>query len=300
MKHIRTSRDPESWGLPEAVARERGYFEDEGLSVEFVDEDLSCELPETVHGRAEAVDVKERQFLGGEVDTYSVCQWGSLTRTHELGTGTVVAVRERVNFTHAIYPGRGVGVEDVADLAGVPIGVNHQAGSYFAAFEALEDHLPEEDVVVTHVGGPQDRFRALYRGEVDAVSLMEPYQTLAERAGFRKLVESPARGARVAADGVDESDVRAFVRAFNRAAEEINAHPERYRDAYLERLAIDTEVLDLVGVDLETLRQDIEVPRYDGYELVGDGTLDATFEWMRSHELIDDDADLRELAAGPP
>lgn len=299
MTQIRTSRDPESWGLPEVVARDKGYFEDEGISVDFVDEDLSCALPEDVQGRAEAVDVKERQFLGGEVDTYSVCQWGSLTRTHELGTGTVVAVRERVNFTHAIYPRPGAGIDRIADLAGVPVGVNHQAGSYFAAFEALERHLPMDEIVVQHVGGPQDRFRALYHGDIDAASLMEPYQTLADHAGFRKLAESPARGARVAADGVDEADVRAFVRAFNRAADEINAHPERYRDAYLERLAIDDEVLELVGVDLETLSEAIEVPRYDGYELVDDATLDETFEWMRSHELIGADADLRELTAGP-
>lgn len=291
---LRTSQDPESWGLPEKVAYDNGYFAEEGVSVEFVEETLSQELPEALDQRPKTEDIKEAQFRNEEVDTYSVCEWGAIKRTHDLEDGKVIAKRTREGFTHRIYVRPDSPIETPDDLADTPVAVNHNAGSYYAVYEALEDHLAPDQIHTVHVGNPSERFKALRDGRVDAASLMEPYQTLADYVGYRGIIESPARGSRVAAPG-HEDEVRVFITAFNRAVEQINTDPAQYRTEYLERLDLDRDLLDDLDITLEDLYDQITVPEYDGYEIVDEHSLHDTLDWMHRYDMIDQDADLKQL-----
>ncbi len=276
---------PFSFMLPQRVASEREYFADEGLDVELVERD-----------RAD-VDWKyipAEETLTGDygVDLYPVCKWESIKRTWEMGDGRVVAVGTFADQPYTVYVRPDGGVESPSDLAGVPVGVNRRTGQEYTAARALEEHMPPEAVELEHHGMPTDRLRALRDGEVEAISLLEPQSTLAERLGFRPVLEFENHMGVVADDGVGRDALDAFVRAYARAAEDINADPSAFRDEFLAMLDADADVApDLFAdVDRQALREDIEVPTFEPPEVADPDELRAHVEWMKRRRLLDGDA----------
>ena len=282
---IRLFHLPFSFMLPQRVASERGYFADEGLDVELVERD-----------RAD-VDWKyipaEETLTGDyDVDLYPVCKWESIKRTWEMGDGRVVAVGTFADQPYTVYVRPDSDVDAPADLAGVPVGVNRRTGQEYTAARALEEHVPPEAVELEHHGMPTDRLRALRDGEVAAITLLEPQSTLAERLGFRPVLEFENHMGVVAADGLGREVLDAFVRGYARAVEDINAESSAFREEYLGMLDADADVApDLFeGVDRVALHDDIEVPTYEPPELADPEEVSAHLDWMKRRRLLDGDA----------
>lgn len=284
-REVRLFHLPFSFMLPQRVASERGYFADEGLDVELVERD-----------RAD-VDWKyipaEETLTGDyDVDLYPVCKWESIKRTWEMGDGRVVAEGTFADQPYTVYVRPDSDVAAPADLAGVPVGVNRRTGQEYTVVRALEEHVPPDAVELEHHGMPTDRLRALRDGEVEAISLLEPQSTLAEHLGFRPVLEFENHMGVVAAAGLDGEALDAFVRAYARAAEDINAAPSAFREEYLAMLDADADVApDLFeDVDRDALLADIEVPTYEPPELADREELSAHLDWMKRRELLDADA----------
>jgi NitT/TauT family transport system substrate-binding protein len=283
---------PFSFMLPQRVASERGYFAEEGLDVELVERDR------------EEVDWKyipaEETLTGDhEVDLYPVCKWESLKRSWDMGDGRIVAKGTFADQPYAVFTRPGTDVERAVDLAGEPVGVNMRTGQEYTARRALEEHMSPGEVQLEHAGMPTSRLETLRDGEVTAVTLLEPHSTLAEHLGFQRILEYENHMGVVGADHIDGDDVDAFMRAYQRAVNEINANPGAYRDRYLgmleEELAVAPELFE--GVDLDGLREGIEVPEYETPEMADTADLGEQLEWMKSRELIDDDADIGAIVA---
>jgi NitT/TauT family transport system substrate-binding protein len=68
-----------------------------------------------------------------------------------------------------------------------PIAVQFHAGSHYVALRLLEGYLPNDKIKLVHYGSPQQRFEAMWRGEVDACVVMEPWIALAEKLGCKAL-----------------------------------------------------------------------------------------------------------------
>ena len=66
-----------------------------------------------------------------------------------------------------------------------PIAVQFHAGSHYVALRLLEGYLPKEKIKLVHYGSPQQRFEAMWTGEVDACVVMEPWIALAEKLGAK-------------------------------------------------------------------------------------------------------------------
>jgi NitT/TauT family transport system substrate-binding protein len=283
---------PFSFMLPQKVASERGYFADEGLDVELVERER------------ESVDWKyipAEETLTGDygVDLYPICKWESLKRTWEKDDGKIVAKGTFADQPYAVFTRRD-DVDSPADLAGVPVGINRRTGQEYTAMRALEEHLPPEEIELAHHGMPTDRLRALRDGEIDAVTLLEPQSTLAERLGFRRIMEFENHMGVVGSDGLDEAALEAFMRGYARAVEEINADPEAFREEYLAMLEADEGVApDLFeDVDVEALREEIEVPAYEVPELAEREELGEHLEWMQQRDLVDESADVGAIVGG--
>jgi NitT/TauT family transport system substrate-binding protein len=147
---------------------------------------------------------------------------------------------------------------------------------------------------------PTDRLRALRDGEVEAVSLLEPQSTLAERLGFRSVLEFENHMGIVGAESLEGETLEKFMRGYARAAEAINANPSAYREEYLAMLRAGEAVApDLFeDVDYEALLEEIEVPRYEPPEFADTDELGEHLSWMQRRRLVDDDADI-EAIVGP-
>ena len=283
---------PFSFMLPQRVASQNGYFTDEGLDVEIVERDRRD---------VEWKYIPSDDTLTGdyEVDIYPVCKWESLKRTWEMKDGRIVAKGTFADQPYSVFA-RPDELDRPEDLAGVPVGVNRRTGQEYTAMRALEQYVDSDDVRLVHCGMPTDRLKALHEGTVDAVTLLEPHSTLAERLGYERVLTFENHMGIVGAEALDGARLEAFMRGYARAVEEINARPDAYREEYLSMLEAETAVApDLFeDVDLDSLRDDLSIPEYEVPELADSDELSVQLDWMKRRDLIDDDAEI-DAIVGP-
>jgi ABC-type nitrate/sulfonate/bicarbonate transport system substrate-binding protein len=154
------------------IAKEKGYYREEDLDVNFV---------------LMAAPLASRALIGGNAEFATV--GGSAM------TGILAGAPLRMlfsSFARAVFwlyskPE----IRDVTDLRGKRIGISAiGAGPDSMLRDLLKTHGLEggRDVVILATGVDSNRYAALTSGAVDAVLLSTPYNFVAEEAGFRELV----------------------------------------------------------------------------------------------------------------
>ena len=83
------------------------------------------------------------------------------------------------------------------------------------------------------------------RGEVAAVSLMEPWISVAEKQGLRVLMESHSTRSEAAGDELDGATLRRMFAAESEAARAIEKNPEKYAHYLVEEAGGMLELKDL-------------------------------------------------------
>lgn len=289
---VRLFHLPFSFMLPQRVASERGYFEDEGLQVELIERDRE----DVEHKYIPAEETLTGDY---DVDLYPVCKWESLKRTWDMRDGKVVAEGTFADQPYSVFTRPETDIREPADLAGISVAVNRRTGQEYTAIKALEAHLAPEDVVLEHHGMPTDRLRALQDGTVDAATLLEPHSTLAEKLGFERVMEFENHMGIVGGERLTGEILGKFMRAYRRAVEDVNENPENYRTLYLDMLEKDESVApDLFEeIDVETVREEITVPKYETPELAEYDELREHLNWMKARGLVDETAEIRSIVA---
>jgi ABC-type nitrate/sulfonate/bicarbonate transport system substrate-binding protein len=227
---IRLQSDSNAHDRPWRVAVEQGFFKDEGLEVEYHEDN-----PKGVAGRVEdfAGRWKETQLQKGALEVYPVCEWGAIERVQQLGGGKIIGL-DTTARTGAIMVRRDSAVRTLADLRNVPIAVTWHAGTFYAAVEAMEAAgVPFAEIKLVHAN---DRLDALLSGTTEAAALMEPLVSRAAAAGCRQLVELRWRGGIVAGNDIDDETAQKLMRALNRAVEWLRADEARSRQELLRDL----------------------------------------------------------------
>jgi NitT/TauT family transport system substrate-binding protein len=216
-----------------------------------------------------------------------------------MGDGRIVANGTFANLPYTVFTRPDADIETPADLADAPVGVNRRTGQEYTARKALEEYVSPAEIDLVGCGMPTDRLRALSEGRVDAVTLIDPHSTLADHLGFRRLLEYDNHMGIVGSDDVDRDLLEAFLRAYGRAVDDINADPDAFRGTYLELLEADAAVAPELfeGVDVDAVREEITVPRYEVPDPVDREALDEHLEWMRSRGLIDETAAIDDIVA---
>jgi len=163
--------------LPLTVAEQLGYFADEGLDVRIED----------FKGGSAAL----KALLGGSADVV-VGYFDHIVRLQAQGRDLVgVALMGK-------YPGLVLGVrteladkvKTPADLKGLKVGVTKPGSStnYFVFYLLAKEGLKPTDVAIIGVGGGSSAVAAVERGQVDAISHVEPVITTLERRGEIKVL----------------------------------------------------------------------------------------------------------------
>ena len=240
MQKVKASMMNAIHDLPLLVARDEGLFRDEGLDVEIIKTPGSGQRDSDHQAlRANIFQrTMEALYEQGACDQFRMCEWGIMKRAVESKSAghrpaKIVALGSAMS-TFALVADPKSGIYEPEQLKGKPIGVSPFNGSHFTTLKLLEGFLKREQIQTTFAGTMRERIEALKRGEVAAVSLMEPWISVAEKQGLRVVMESHSTRSEAAGDELDGPTLRKMFEAEAEAARAIDKHPAKYAHYLVE------------------------------------------------------------------
>jgi NitT/TauT family transport system substrate-binding protein len=158
--------------LPLTIAERLNYFKDEGLSVEIVD------FP----GGAKALEA----LVGGSADVVSGAYEHTISMQAKGVAIEALVVQGRYNgIVLGLPKAKAAAYKSGKDLKGLKIGVTAPGSStnYFVNALLARDGLAPDSVSIIGVGAGAGAVAAMQRGDIDAISNLDPVITQLEMAG---------------------------------------------------------------------------------------------------------------------
>src|SRR4051812_18995667 len=197
MKKVRASMMNAIHDLPLLVARDEGFFRDQGLDVEILKTPGSGQK-DSDH-QALRSDIFQRTmealYEQGKCDQFRMCEWGIMKRAVESNVedghrvAKIVALGSAMS-SFAIVTDPKSGIYEPEQLKDVPIAVSPYNGSHFTMLKMMEGFIGRDHIKIVNAGTHKERLEALKAGKVKAASLQEPWISVAEKQGCRVLIES--------------------------------------------------------------------------------------------------------------
>jgi NitT/TauT family transport system substrate-binding protein len=220
--------------LPVLVARDLGFFKDEGLDIEFVTTPGMAQVTSSHVAKFDSVFERplDSTYNEGGIDTFRMCEWGIMKRSVEadvqgLRKRRIVALGASMStFAVVVRPDSPYFEPEM--LKNKEIAVTPNNGSHFTTLKIMEGFLAMEHIKTTNAGNMQKRIQALKDGKVEAVSLMEPWISYAQKIGLRILAESHSTRSEAASDDLDGATLKKMFRAQARAVEVIDKDPKPF------------------------------------------------------------------------
>ena len=240
-KKVKASMMTAIHDLPLLVARDEGFFADQGLDVEIV------KTPGTGQRGADHQALRDNIFKRtmeslyeqGECDQFRMCEWGIMKRAVESQVegghrpAKIVALGSAMSsFAIVVEPKSRI--YEPEQLKNKPIAVSPFNGSHFTMLKMLEGFLKRDQIKWVNAGTHEERMNALRKGDVAAVSLMEPWISVAEKEGLRVIIESHSTRSEAAGDELDGPTLRKMFVAEAEAADAIQRDPGKYAHYLVE------------------------------------------------------------------
>ena len=220
--------------LPVLAARDLGFFKDEGLDIEFITTPGMAQVTTKHFVKFETVFDRplDSTYNEGKIDQYRMCEWGIMKRAVEaeaqgIRRRKIVALGASMSM-FAIAVSRDSKFYAPEMLKDQLIAVTPNNGSHFTTLKMMEGFLDPKHLKVTNVGTMPQRLQALKDGKVAAVSLMEPWISVAQKEGLRILIESHSTRAEAAGDELDGETLAKMFRAQARAVEALEKDPSPF------------------------------------------------------------------------
>jgi len=234
LKPVRVSAMNAVHDLAVLVARDEGLFRDEGLDVEVIDTPGTAQINADHQALRDVIFDRTMEALYNtrDVDQYRMCEWGVMKRTVEAiqcgqRPAQIVALGAAMSKM-AIITAPHSRIYEPEQLKDTPVAVSPFNGSHFTTLKMLEGFVKKEHILVVNAGTMRERLEAVRRGDVAAGNFMEPWISVAQKHGFRILMESHSTRSEAASDNLDGPTLAAMFRAEARASEMINANPAKY------------------------------------------------------------------------
>src|SRR5260221_7416256 len=212
--------------LPVLVARDEGYFKDEGLDLEFVTTPGMAQVTTSHFVKFDSVFDRplDSVYNEGGIDQYRMCEWGIMKRAVEAnaqglrGRKIVALGASMSKFAIVVHPDSKIYEPEM--LKDKQIAVTPNNGSDFTTLKMIEGFLEPEHVKRTNAGSMLKRLEAVRDKKVAAPSLMEPWISVAQKRGMRILIEAHSTRAEAAGDELEGENPKKKVHPQTRAGEE--------------------------------------------------------------------------------
>jgi NitT/TauT family transport system substrate-binding protein len=270
--------------LQEWVAKELGFYEDEGLDYEFNKafggrfKNPTIDLTEL-----EPAEVKSGAFedmeSGRECDISSACHWAvNMAATGEHGRmwGHAYSVTPSGVWVAPESP-----ITKPEQLAEIEVAVGYHSGSHFSALQALEPFVGQGNVKLQYVGLPLDRMQLLMDRRVEAGNVFGTPSYVLEQQGFRKILDTSFMIGFLIKGTASDEDVQKYFNALQRAQRAIDLEPELYKHYFLNEMP--EKYHSMLDVRLCGIGERLVFEPYtrEMYE--------TTHRWMMTHDLFDKD-----------
>jgi len=269
---VRIAPNNPVFDLPVIVGIEEGIFARAGLDVSFSATYADREKDD--EARPIMTRLKEQQFDCGNADSYNVCEWASIDRLERGSRGghiaalrAAVAAQAIVTFDETLQVPR--------DMADVPVCVQELTGSHYTTIQMLESAVGAEHVKIVNGRLPQMRWEGLKNGTYRAVTVMEPFISLALKEGAHIIASSFYRGGEVVARELTAEQRKAYYEAENEAVDLINA------DFYKYAHHVAAQAKGALKPN-ELLRAFVRYKHVDYYDTT---LFDRAYDWMKARGL---------------
>src|SRR6185436_10908528 len=170
MRKVKASMMNAIHDLPVLVARDEGFFRDEGLDVEVIRTPGSGQRDSDHQAlRANVFDrTMEAMYDQGACDQFRMCEWGVMKRAVESNVTSghrpakIVALGSAMS-TFAVVTDPKSGLYEPEQLKDKPIAVSPYNGSHFTTLKLLEGFLKREQIKTTFAGTMKERMEAVSR-----------------------------------------------------------------------------------------------------------------------------------------
>lgn len=262
--------------LPFWVAEERGYFSDEGVEVELVDFPSALERDSAL--TAKAID----GALGDIIAVAQLHDGGTPLTIVSLGQGVAAA-----EGRFAILAAPDSDITELEQLKGVEIATSANSIMEYLIDTLLTDAgFAENEIAKILIPKIPVRLDSLLSGTIEAAILPDPLAALAEIRGARLILEDTKTDnvsqtviyfrEDVLRENTDE--VRAVMRAYARAVEDIMDDPEAFSDILAEKARVPVEVLESTDHGMEIIFSPPAVPTEE--------MINPVLEWMYARDLL--------------
>lgn len=232
--------------LPFIVAADKGYFRDEGIDAEIINFDSALERDSTL--LAKEID----GTLGDILAVASLNNSGAPTKIVSLGLGETGS-----EGRFAILAAPGSGITKPEQLKNVPVAISTNSIIEYVTDNLLAGSgLKPEEIIKESIPKIPVRYDLLMKGQIKAACLPDPLAALAESKGAILVADDTSSNLSQTViyfrdDYLDKNGqaVTKFLRAYARAAKEINENPAAYRSLLVERARVPQEALGVFKMD---------------------------------------------------
>jgi NitT/TauT family transport system substrate-binding protein len=136
----------------------------------------------------------------------------------------------------AIVTGPNSNIYEPEQLKNTPVAVSTFNGSHFTTLKMLEGFIRKDEIQITSGGTMLERLEAIKKGEVAAGNFYEPWISMAQKQGFRVIMESHSTRSEAAGEQLDGPTLAAMFRAEAVAAGRINADTKSYTHYFVDEI----------------------------------------------------------------
>ena len=264
--------------FPIAVAKENGFFEQEGVDV-------------TIN-KFYSANERDAAFQSGNLDGTVLDYTGAAIQR---AGGINLKVTSQCNGSFVLVAAKESGVATIHDLKGKRLAVSRNTVIDFCTDWVLQDaNIALSEVDKLEINKIPLRLEMLRNGRIDATMLPDPFVTIALEGGNKRIVDIKDMDLRVTgivfhdeAIAKKEAAIKSFYSAYNLAIELINSQPaSTFEDLLVAE----------IGVPFE-LASKIELPEYTKAQLPQEKDLEKVDQWLKAKELVSNDFDINTLIA---
>ena len=276
------------FSLPWLVARDEGLFSKQNLEVELVRSPRRKERPRRIAdatrnpNRVRSTD-NHLFFEAGKAQFHRGCEWGQIRRAYDSKQGGQIISKRSAVVSQAIMVRGDSPYTHPQDLRDVPIAVHFHAGSQYVTLQMLEGFLTRDEIKLIHIPVSAQRYQALAKRTVDAITVPEPWIALAEKQQCKLICEAFCVGSEVASPDIKPEIYAAINRAISKAVKLINRNKKKYLGYFIADVPHSIGSLRLSDFNLSRLRY-VDPSPYPRDEF------ERALKWMLSWNLIKPDA----------